>query len=164
MRQGSCSGTKEQPQERHDPKGLEVFFNIIITAKFGPPPPPPHPPKFTKFRKISGQLPCRSAEVKIFSVFLCQRCREIRREILVKFSVLRFPGFGCANRKISPKFHVENGVKNGKFHANFTLLGRSAEKILVSVKFLSAILGPEMGAPILWAPGIFAFFLQETSM
>ena len=31
-------------------------------------------------------------------------------------------------RKISPKFHVKNGVKNGKFHANFTLLGRSAEK------------------------------------
>ena len=30
-------------------------------------------------------------------------------------------------RKISPKFHVKNGVKNGKFHANFTLLGRSAE-------------------------------------
>ena len=27
--------------------------------------------------------------------------------------------------------------------------------------FLSAILGPEMGAPILWAAGIFAFFLQE---
>ena len=26
-------------------------------------------------------------------------------------------------------------------------------KILVSVKFLSAILGPEMGAPILWTPG-----------
>ena len=26
-------------------------------------------------------------------------------------------------------------------------------KILVSVKFLSAILGPEMAAPILWAPG-----------
>ena len=31
-------------------------------------------------------------------------------------------------RKISPKFHVKNGVKNGKFHANFTLLGRSAER------------------------------------
>ena len=31
-------------------------------------------------------------------------------------------------RKISPKFHVKNGVKNGKFHANFTLPGRSAEK------------------------------------
>ena len=68
---------------------------------------------------LSEQLPCRSAEVKIFSVFLCQRCREIWREILVKFSALRFPGFGCATenftkisrqkrcgeRKISRKFH-----------------------------------------------------------
>ena len=36
------------------------------------------------------------------------------------------------------------------------------QKILVSVKFLSAILGPEMGAPILWATGVFAFFLQES--
>ena len=34
-------------------------------------------------------------------------------------------------------------------------------KILVSVKFLSAILGPEMAAPILWTPGKNAFFLQE---
>ena len=34
-------------------------------------------------------------------------------------------------------------------------------KILVSVKFLSAILGPEMAAPILWAPRVSAFFLQE---
>ena len=34
-------------------------------------------------------------------------------------------------------------------------------KILVSVKFVSAILGPEMGAPILWTPGKNAFFLQE---
>ena len=31
----------------------------------------------------------------------------------------------------------------------------------MSVKFLSAILGPEMAAPILWAPRISAFFLQE---
>ena len=68
---------------------------------------------------LSEQLPCRSAEVKNFSVFLCQRCREIWREILVKFSALRFPGFGCATenftkisrqkrcekREISPKFH-----------------------------------------------------------
>ena len=34
-------------------------------------------------------------------------------------------------------------------------------KILVSVKFLSAILRPEMGASILWTPGKNAFFLQE---
>ena len=31
--------------------------------------------------------------------------------------------------KISPKFHVKNGVKNGKFHATFTLLGRSADAV-----------------------------------
>ena len=36
-----------------------------------------------------------------------------------------FQGLGV-RRKISPKFHVKNGVKNGKFHANFTLLGHSA--------------------------------------
>ena len=35
------------------------------------------------------------------------------------------------------------------------------QKILVSVKFWSAILGPEMAAPILWTPGTNAFFLQE---
>ena len=40
--------------------------------------------------------------------------------------MLRFPGFGCPRRKISPKFHSKNGVKNGKFHANFTLLWRGA--------------------------------------
>ena len=34
-------------------------------------------------------------------------------------------------------------------------------KILVSVKFVSAILGPEMAAPILWTPGKNAFFLQD---
>ena len=31
----------------------------------------------------------------------------------------------------------------------------------MSIKFLPAILGPEMAAPILWAPGIFWFFLLE---
>ena len=34
-------------------------------------------------------------------------------------------------------------------------------KILVSIKFVSAILGPETAAPILWTPGKNAFFLQE---
>ena len=38
------------------------------------------------------------------------------------------------------------------------------EKLLVSVKFLSAILGPEMAAPILWAPGIFGSFCRKTPM
>ena len=39
--------------------------------------------------------------------------------------------------------------------------GKNFRKILVSVKFVSAILGPEMAAPILWTPGKNAFFLQE---
>ena len=39
-----------------------------------------------------------------------------------------FQGLGV-RRKISPKFHVKNGVENGKFHANFTLLRPSAEEL-----------------------------------
>ena len=34
----------------------------------------------------------------------------------------------------------------------------------MSVKFLSAILGPEMAAPILWTPGKNASVLQEKPM
>ena len=34
----------------------------------------------------------------------------------------------------------------------------------MSVKFLSAILGPEMGAPILWTPGKMPSFCRKTSM
>ena len=40
-------------------------------------------------------------------------------------------------------------------------LETNIRKILVSVKFLSAILGPKMAAPILWSPGKNALFLQE---
>ena len=35
-------------------------------------------------------------------------------------------------------------------------------KILVSVKFVSAILGPEMGASILWTPGKMRSFCRKT--
>ena len=66
------------------------------------------------------QLPCRSADVKIFYVFLCQRCREVWREILVKFSVLRFPGFGCATEKftkISCQKRCEKRKISRKFHS-----------------------------------------------
>ena len=34
-------------------------------------------------------------------------------------------------------------------------------KSVMSIKFPPVILGPEMAAPILWAPGIFGFFLVE---
>ena len=42
--------------------------------------------------------------------------------------------------------------------------GQLLRKTLVSIKLLSAILGPEMAAPILWTPGKNAFFLQEKPM
>ena len=90
------------------PHSLLEFFRVFNTEYDRAKVPP-----------YSEQLPCRSAEVKFFSVFLCQRCREIWGEILVKFSVLRFPGFGratenftkisrqkrCEKRKISHKIH-----------------------------------------------------------
>ena len=44
----------------------------------------------------------------------------------VKFSVLRFPGFGCTTENFT-KTPRQKRCENGKFHTNFTLLGRSAE-------------------------------------
>ena len=56
-------------------------------------------------------------------------------------------------RKISPKFHVKNGMKNGKFHANFTLLGRSAEETqifhFVSLATAADRCGDFLGLPCL---------------
>ena len=67
-------------------------------------------------------------EVIFFSVLLCQRCRKIWREILVKFSALRFPGFGCATEnftKISRRKQCEKRKISLKFHS---AARRSAEK------------------------------------
>ena len=81
-------------------------------------------------RENSEQLPCSFCGVKIFSVFLCQRCREIWRDIL---RVLRFPGFGCPNRKTSPNLHAKKGVKNGTFHQICT--PKKVRKRKISCKF-----------------------------
>ena len=74
--------------------------------------------------KISEQLPCRSAEWS-FSPFFSAKG-------VVKFwwkcPCYVFQGLGVRT-KISPEIHAKNGVKNGRFHANFTLLGRGADKI-----------------------------------
>ena len=81
---------------------------------------PPHRAPLPRRTESSEQPPCRSAEVRFFSVFLCQRCREIRREILVKFSALRFPGFGCATEnftKISRQKRCEKRKISRKFHS-----------------------------------------------
>ena len=45
--------------------------------------------------------------------------------------------------------------------SGFDGVGGFVRKILVSVNVLPAILGPEMAARILWAPGKIAVFLQE---
>ena len=42
------------------------------------------------------------------------------------------------------------------------LKNQGIRKILVSVKFLSAILGPEMAAPILWTPGKMRPFCRKS--
>ena len=39
--------------------------------------------------------------------------------------------------------------------------GALVRKSVVSIKFPPVILGPEMAAPILWAPGIVGLFLLE---
>ena len=51
--------------------------------------------------------------------------------------------------------------KGPLFHGSRSSRETLIRKILVSVKFLSAILGPEMAAPILWTPRISVFFLQK---
>ena len=124
---GTAGISRQNPrisrQKKFDSLGFEGH-----TELFGPTPSRGRPPPD---RKISGlkslglcsfseQLPCRSAEVKFSSVFLCQRCREIWREILVKFSVLRFPGFGCTAEnftKISRQKRCEKRKISRKFHS-----------------------------------------------
>ena len=84
-----------------------------------------------------------------------------------------FQGLGV-RRKISPKFHVKNGVKNGKFHANFTLQGRSADlwkTLLASVRtfqagsrfvyFLSSLRGQMAKTLICAKSGVSAEFQKE---
>ena len=69
--------------------------------------------------------------------------------------------------KAKPQIVLAKAFKGifGNFRGNFREFKGIPEaffrKVPVSVKFLSAILGPEMAAPILWTPGKNAFFLQE---
>ena len=76
-------------------------------------------------RLIIRAATLQKSGVRFVSVFLCQRCREIWREILVNFSACYvFPRCGCPNRKFhKKKCHAENGVKDGKCHANFSSAG-----------------------------------------
>ena len=67
------------------------------------------------------------------------------------------------NKRFSPKFFFSDrsfwtslGVVDFRAFGSWMSAPKclfSEKKILVSVKFLSAILGPGMAAPILWTPG-----------
>ena len=55
------------------------------------------------------------------------------------------------------EIHGKNGVENGKFHANFTLLGRSAEKLIIAAgAYTTPIIEiptpPLTETPPLWKP------------
>ena len=72
---------------------------------------------------------------------------------MVHFAAVHFDGAQRAMQK------GETSFLKAQIKVRFD--GTLIRKVPVSVKFLSAILGPEMAAPILWTPGKNAFFLQE---
>ena len=74
----------------------------------------------------------------------------IQRQRCIKFRVLR-----------AQDFYAPLALNFQKGQHLPALVVYKIREILVSVKFLSAILGLEMAAPILWTPGKNAFFLQE---
>ena len=90
---------------------------------------------------FSEQLPCRSAEVTFFSVFSAKGVVKFGVKFWRDFPCYVFQGLGV-RRKISPKFHVKNGAKNGTIHAKFTLLGRSADISKFPSRFAVDVLEP----------------------
>ena len=61
----------------------------------------------------------------------------------------------CRVSHTTPEESLKSSVDTCREHACF-------RKIPVSVKFVSAILGPEMAAPILWTPGKMRSFCRKT--
>ena len=98
--------------------------------------------------------------------FRARRAREtLRRAELI----LSFKGMSPISRNAGRALFIKH------VHGKVTALRRSVtpqicivpvitkifRKILVSVKFVSAILGPEMAAPILWTPGKMHSFCRK---
>ena len=79
-------------------------------------------------------------------------------------------GLGHCSHNSGQKFggpsqhRFPNGPKwlEPKWLRKLLVLGEAIRKILVSIKFLSAILGPEMAAPILWTRGKMRSFCRKT--
>ena len=111
--------------------------------------------------QASSRLPVVGLE-KFIWLFCCQcdTCRphlHCNLEVLSRFAIL-LPDV---------EMHSSTFIRTmSKFCSACVsmLVFQLSRKILVSVNFLSAILGPEMAAPILWAPGKMRSFLQEKTM
>ena len=130
------SGTEEQK------KGAKLSL-LLLHAVANPPYDAPPSFGFNEKVRAATLQKCGSEN---FPRFLCQRCRELWRKILVKFSVLRFPGFGCARenftntsrqkrcgkRKISRKFHSAGAPLKSQGKKGKTL--KKARKFLVTSK------------------------------
>ena len=87
---------------------------------------------------------------------------EVLGAILVKFG--QFPARKmAAGNSAPPSARV---VHQSSESMGVHTIGAEAaiRKSVMSIKFLPVILGPEMAASILWAPGIFWFFLLENPM
>ena len=76
-------------------------------------------------------------------------------------SVFRTPPWPVLLCKILFLFSAANSVEHLAILWISVGGGVNLRKILVSVKFVSAILGPEMGAPILWTPGKMRSFCRK---
>ena len=81
-------------------------------------------------RKGQSSCPAEVRKWKFSPFFSAKGVVKFGMKFWWNFRCYVFQGLGVRG-KIAPKFHVKKGVKNGKFHANFTLLGRSAEKRLL---------------------------------
>ena len=73
-----------------------------------------------------SSYPAEVQEWNFYPIFSAKDVVKFGVKFWWNFPRYVFQGLGV-RRKISPKFHVKNGVKNGKFHANFTLPGRGAD-------------------------------------
>ena len=71
----------------------------------------------------------------------------------------------CSRKSVRANGPIQIKKMKGAFSLNNPLVGTArppeSDKSSCPSNFLPAILGPGMGAPILWAPGKIAFFLQE---
>ena len=65
--------------------------------------------------------------VNFFSVFLCQGCRDIWRDCWWKVLCVTLARIWVSKSEYFKKCHATNSMRNGSFHATFTLQEGGAE-------------------------------------